>query len=98
MWVAVVLTESPYFGWGTYAVIISREMLKKLSVIDNVGRLAKGYLQLRNSLRVDHKVDVFQEKRVFLEQSSTTSMKKLKTPSSAQTLAGIWTHMVGAGC
>lgn len=51
-------------------------MPKKLSVIDKVGRLAKGYLQPGNRLRVDHRVDVFQEKGVFLEQSSPTSMKK----------------------
>lgn len=51
-------------------------MLKKLSVINNMGSLEKGYLQPRNRLRVDHRVDVFQEKSVFLEQSSTTSMQK----------------------
>lgn len=50
-------------------------MLKKLSVRNTMGRLEKGYLQPRNRQRVDHRVDDFQEKSVFLEQSSTTSMQ-----------------------
>lgn len=41
-----------------------------------MGRLEKVYLQPRNRQRVDHRVGVFQEKSVFLEQSSTTSMQK----------------------
>jgi len=73
-------------------------MLKKLGVRDNFGKLAKGYLQLRNRSGVDRRVDVFQEKSVFLEQSSTTSMQKQRTdPLFSQTLAGAWTHMAGGG-